>query len=147
MSSITSQFRSSASSDEQDLFGLLTRTLQQAQALVPTAGFATFVFAAVIYPVAAFSIAVVLARVSPRGWTGRTFRKYLWLIPFSPLIIVIGFVGFLLTIVGLGLRIIGNGFSALFEKVTGQPTYRREREYSAYRYRGSHKKGGDAPPK
>lgn len=70
-----SKFWVNSDVDSVEWYDFLPRALQQVQLLAPAAGFGTFMFALIVYPVIAFVLAVATVRISPRGWTGRIFRK------------------------------------------------------------------------
>lgn len=63
------------------------------------------------------------------------FRKYLWLIPISPFVILLRAIGLVLMGMGRVLELVAEGFRWVFEKATGQKTYRRQQRYSRYYYR------------
>lgn len=92
---------------------------------------------ALAYAIGAFLLAAVTVRVSPRGWMGRNFRKYLWLIPLSPFVYLLSAIGLLFRGLGAALGFVAEIFRKAFEMATGQRTYRRQKRYSKYYYKSS----------
>lgn len=105
--------------------------------LLKIIGLSKILVASGAYLVGAYVLAVAAVRLSPRGWFGRQLRKYLWLIPFSPLVIVCAAGGLLLKQLAAGVGFVAMGFRRLFEKATGHQTYQRQRRYSKYYYKNS----------
>ena len=105
-------------------------------------GWSQIVAASAAYLAGAFVLAVAAVRLSPRGWLGRLFRRYLWLIPLSPLVIVCGALGLLFRKVAAGPGFPAMSVRWLFEKATGHQTYQRQRRYSKHYYKDSGR-GGD----
>lgn len=105
-----------------------------AEALTAKIGPLAWVMMGIAYLLTAFVLAVAIVRFAPNGWLRKKFRKYLWLIPFSPLVIAFVAAGLLLKQVAAILSIAAMSFRRLFEKATGQQTYQRQRQYSRYSY-------------